>query len=286
VVLRTGATLIQDLSQTLRTILTQPGLPSELLGAHVVFDRPADPFNPSQTTLDLFLYDLRENIELRSNVTGLSLASGQFNVTPPPLRLACTYLVTAWPVGAGELALQEQQLLSDVLQVLSRYPTIPSKFLQGTLAGQDPPLPMIALHPDALKNVWEFWTSVGTKLRASLSVTVTISIPAFSADAFPPLSQTIDVETGFEIQGRATTHVTSSHIGGTVTDGTNAIVSGATVQVVGLGLVATTDSEGRFKLGPLAPGTYTLRFTAGASTATKDVVVPNAVGKTYDVKLS
>ena len=250
--------------------------------ALIVFDRPADPFNPTQTTIDLFLYDLRENLELRNTESSLSRTNGQFTVTPPPLRLACTYLVTAWPVGGSEPALQEQQLLSDVLQVLSRYPIIPSQFLQGSLAGQDPPLPMIALHPDVLKNVWEFWNSVGTKLRASLSVTVTISMPAFAAGAFPPMPETIGVETGLGIKDRPATYAETSYIGGTVTSSTNATVSGATVQLVELGLVATTDSGGRFKLGPVSAGSYTLRV----GTATKTVQVPISDGNNYDVKLS
>jgi hypothetical protein len=156
--------MISDLSRTLRAVLTQPGLPAELARAQIVFDRPADSFNPSQTTVDVFLYELRENHDLNPG-------------SDAALALACTYLVTAWPVGGSELALQEQQLLSDVLEVLSRYPTIPASFLQGTLKGQNPAPQMLVLPPDTLKNSSEFWTSLGNKLRASLSVTVTIVIP-------------------------------------------------------------------------------------------------------------
>ena len=63
--------MIHDLSETLRAILTQPGLPPELGGAHIVFDRPADTFNPTQTTVDVFLYDLRENLEMLHRLRGL-----------------------------------------------------------------------------------------------------------------------------------------------------------------------------------------------------------------------
>ena len=45
--------------------------------------------------------------------------------------------------------------------------------------GQHPPLPMVALHPDALKNLAEFWASLGNTMRASLTITVTISVPVF-----------------------------------------------------------------------------------------------------------
>src|SRR5579875_2747841 len=139
--------MIQDLSQTLRTVLTQPGLPAPLSSAQIVFDRPSDPFTPAQTTVDLFLYDLRENLELRTNELIVEKSNTQSVTHKPPMRLACSYLVTAWPVGGVDLALQEQQLLSQVLQTLAHYPTIPANFLQGVMVGQTPPLPMVALHP-------------------------------------------------------------------------------------------------------------------------------------------
>src|SRR6266550_4331337 len=98
--------MIQDLSQTLRTLLTKAAeLSSPLKGAQIVFDRPSDSFAPQQTTVDLFLYDVRENAELRSNEPTITRSNGQATVTPPPLRIACSYLVTAWPSGTGEVAL-------------------------------------------------------------------------------------------------------------------------------------------------------------------------------------
>lgn len=274
--------MIQDLSQTLKALLTQPGLPSELAASQIVFDRPADPFNPTQPTVDLFLYDLRENLELRANDSTVTRANGQVTITPPPLRLACTYLVTAWPVGGAELALQEQQLLGDVLQVLARFPMIPNNFLQGSMVGQQPPLPMVALHPDALKNMSEFWTALGNKLRPSLSVTVTISLPIFAAATVP---EAISVQTGLEQIGAPTTHTAWLVIGGAITSA-GAPVAGAIVTVVELGLVNTSDAGGHFRLGPVAAGNYTLSVVSGATTRTKGITVPAPAGSDYDVQLS
>ena len=52
--------MIRDLSATLDVLLTQPGLPLELAAAQIIFDRPTEPFNPPQTSVDLFLYDIRK----------------------------------------------------------------------------------------------------------------------------------------------------------------------------------------------------------------------------------
>jgi Pvc16 N-terminal domain/Carboxypeptidase regulatory-like domain len=174
--------MIRDLSLTLKAVLQDSSFAAqfpELATADIVFDRPLDPFTPSKTTIDVFLYDLRENLELRLNDPVIESRDGHGITHQAPLRLACSYLVTAWPVTGADLALQEHRLLTQVLRVLSRYPTIPKNFLKGSLATQDPPLPMVALHPDALKNLAEFWSSLGSKLKASLTVTVTISVPVF-----------------------------------------------------------------------------------------------------------
>ncbi|MCA1634194.1 MAG: DUF4255 domain-containing protein, partial [Acidobacteria bacterium] len=81
--------MINDLSETLRAILDDPNLAPvfpELAAAAVVFDRPTEQFNPSQTTIDLFLYDLREDMELRSNEPVVERRGGKAVIKPPPLR--------------------------------------------------------------------------------------------------------------------------------------------------------------------------------------------------------
>jgi Pvc16 N-terminal domain len=59
--------MFHDLSQTLKAILSQSGLPTELKVIQISFDRPDGKFIPQQTTLNLFLYDIRENVELRDS---------------------------------------------------------------------------------------------------------------------------------------------------------------------------------------------------------------------------
>jgi hypothetical protein len=171
--------MIRDLSETLRAILDDPGLAvsfPELEAAQVVFDPPVESFNPAQTTVNLFLYDIRENTQLRSNEPEVTRHNGLATIQRPPMRVACSYLVTAWPVGGTEPVLQEHQLLGQTLLVLSRYPTIPAAFLKGQLTGQAPSLPMMVAKSDGIKDPSEFWTALGNKLRPSISVTVTISL--------------------------------------------------------------------------------------------------------------
>lgn len=283
--------MINELSETLRAILDDPNLAAdfpELAAAQVVFERPAEAFKPSQTTIDLFLYDVREDMELRSNEPVVTRQNGQAVIRRPPLRVACSYLLTAWAVGGGELPLLEQKLLSQAMMVLARYPTIPVSFLKGSLTGQEPPLPMMASRADGLKNPSEFWTAVGNKLRPSVTIVVTISLDPF-APVTAPLVITSDVRVGertspAEKKLKAQTKEDIFRVSGRVTNAQGAPVGGAVVSLKNTGLSTATNAEGLYALGPLAAGSYTVRAQAGQSVKEVNIVVPAASGNNYNVQ--
>jgi hypothetical protein len=275
--------MIRDLSETLKALLGQ-----DLVNTDILFDRPSDPYQHDKTVVNLFLYDIRENVELRSSEVIVERKNDQAIFHPAPRRVACTYLVTAWPTGGTELALQEHRLLSQVLQILSRYPKIPASFLKGSLVGQEPPLPMITAQADGLKNPAEFWTALGNKLRPSLTVTVTISM-----DVFAPQTAAIVITEEIDIGARTSpgeetvqpaTLEKFFRIGGRVTDAAHAPVPGATILVVERGSTSTTDAEGYYRIGPIPSGNYTLRAKKDASEVTKNIAVPAQAGENYNMQ--
>jgi len=278
--------MIHDLSLVLKKILDDPGLPEPLKSAQIEFVRPTEPYNPGQSTLNLFLYDVRENAELRDNQPTFQRQGGQVSIRQPPMRVACSYLVTAWPAGAtGEaLALQEHQLLSQALQALARHPTVPASFLQGSLVGQEPPLPMMTAQMDGLKNPAEFWTAVGAKLRASFAVTVTIGMEVFPPE--PPAAVVITEKVSLEQIGSPATREEFFRIGGRVTTAANAPVVGAIVTLVQRGLSTTTDADGRYTLGPVPSSpSYTLRVQKDAAMKEVSIAIPVPAGSNYNVQL-
>jgi hypothetical protein len=283
--------MIQDLSLTLQAILTDQSLATqfpELHSAAITFDRPDDGFKPAQTTIDLFLFDVRENTELRSNEPKITRMNGQAVIQPGPLRVACTYLITAWPVGGTDLVLQEHRLLAQVLQVLSMYPAIPAAFLKGQMVGQEPVLPMMATHPEEPKNPAEFWAAIGNKMRASITVTVTIGMQRFAA-LTAPVAKTVLVRLGERTAPDANTLVAATkteffRIGGKVTSG-GAGVASATVAVLGAGLSARTDGNGEYVLGAISAGTYTLNVQSNAAARQIAITIPAPAGQNYDVQL-
>jgi hypothetical protein len=277
--------VIRDLTQTLKTILEDPGLPEPLHSVEIVFDRPDDKFNPQKATVDLFLYDIRENVELRSNEPKIERRDGQVIIYRPPLRIACSYLITAWPVSGQDLPLQEHLLLSQTLNVLTKYPTIPPKFLQGNLIGQEPPLPMIVAQTEGFKNPAEFWTAIGNKMRPSFTVTATISL---EMPAIPdmPVSMVITEEIMFGQRTLSATKEEFFHIGGRITNASNEPVKDATVVLIDLGIITTTDANGLYTLGPMKRNRYKLHVQSDVASKDFDINIPAPSGSNYDLKLA
>jgi hypothetical protein len=267
--------MIRDLSQTLQALLTQPGLPPDLAAAQIVFDRPTGQFNPQQSAINLFLYDIRENLELRNSEYDLDRLNTQVIQKPAALRVACTYLVTAWAVGGAEVILQEHRLLSQVLQVFARYGVIPEAFCQGSLREQKPSIPLIVTAIDGLKNPAEFWSALGTPLRASLTVSATISLETIAPLTFP-LTNTHQIG----LDGN------SFQIGGKITNAANEPVLNAAIALPERNLTTTTNDEGRYRLAAIPPGSYTLRIQPpNAPSRNVAITVPGIRNDSYNIRL-
>ncbi|HKQ74926.1 MAG TPA: Pvc16 family protein [Blastocatellia bacterium] len=284
--------MIRDLSETLRVVLDDEALKTsfkDLFDAQVSFDRPDESFNPSQTTVNLFLYDVREDMELRSNEPVITRQNGQAEIRRPPLRVRCSYLITAWPVGGTDLPLQEHRLLSQALQVFAAIPKIPEKYLQGKLKGQQPPLPMVTARADVMRNAHDFWTGVGNKLRTSITITVTIGMEIFEPET-APVAISHEMRLGErtaanEIQIKPATRQTSFSVIGQVTGADNEPVKQAAVTLLETGVTALTDDNGIYHLGAAAAGDYTLRARSGATTKDVTITIPAQSGNNYDVRL-
>jgi len=173
--------MIDDLDRTVEELLRRELAPALVEQIAISFGAPDSDFPPSSVTLpaiDLFLYDIRENMELRR--TGWVVehnADGTATKRQVPVRVDCSYLITAWASESSTTRpLDEHRLLSEVMKILIRYPIIPEALLRGSLKGQEPPLPSSTLQPGRLQSVGEFWQSLGGKPKAALNYTVTIGV--------------------------------------------------------------------------------------------------------------
>ena len=165
--------MLNDLDKTIQKLLASE-IPT-LAVEHIYFDTPDDKFAPATPAIDLFLYDVRENLELRSNEWMVDRHDKTAARIPPFTRVECSYLVTAW---AGDIA-SEHALLGSVIRALLRHPTVSADLLQGSLASQPLPLPTTSLQPGKLQSLADFWQALGGKPRAALYFTVIIAVGAF-----------------------------------------------------------------------------------------------------------
>lgn len=172
--------MIDDLDKTLAALLRRelaPGLAEQI---QISFEAPDDRFPPQSVTtpaIDLFLYDVRENLELRSNDVLLDWQSDGTAHRHMPVRIDTSYLITAWPrEGLANPAQDEHRLLGEVMRVLLRHRTLPQELLHGVLADSDLPLPVSTLQPGRLQSLGEFWQAMGGKPKAAINFAVTLSI--------------------------------------------------------------------------------------------------------------
>lgn len=182
--------MIHDLDNTLRVLLKRE-LPAPLdRQVSISFDPPDNEFPPQGVALpaiDLFLYDIRENHDLRGNDFRERRDSDGHAIRRLPLvRVDCSYLITAWPSqGAPNRVEDEHRLLSAVMLALLRYPKLPDAVLQGALQNQELPLPTSTLQPGRLQSLGEFWQALGGKPKSALNYTVTIAVQPAEALTTP-----------------------------------------------------------------------------------------------------
>lgn len=249
--------MIQDLDKALGTILE-----SALVNVTVSFARPDGTFAPGSNTLNLFLYDIRENVTLRNNEPTVERVNGQVKITRPPRRYDCSYLVTAWPVGAFP-DFTEHRLLGEALRVLGRTLTIPNNLIAGSeLEPQDPLVPLTAPHGDLLQSVGEFWSAMNNRIRASFTVTATISVPVYP-DVNDPMVTAIfgdhypdsgaPPDSLLKVGGRVlTTNLANERVP----------VPGAVVDVINPRRTTRSDTDGRFVFSRLPAGDLEYRVVA------------------------
>ena len=280
--------MFRDLDDTLTSVLDDPTGPAELVGADVNFEIPDDTFNPQQPTVNLFLYDVHENRELRDPVPIIENVGGVFMRRRPPLRVDCSYMVTAWDNSSGATRVaNEHRLLSLTLLWLSRFPIIPDVYLRGSLV--NPPFPHrteVALGDDS-KSLGEFWTALKRAPKPSFSLSVTLAMElGVEIPEGPPVA-TKDMR--LLQKGKPATQEQWFQIGGTVIAAGSPPngISGAEVVLVERGQTATTDAEGRFTFTLLRAGNYSLQVSkVGFTSTTKNIVVPGASPDAYDVTLA
>lgn len=280
--------MIHELDETLKSILaiTDP------VEVEVSFATPDRLFTQNRPTLNLFLYEVKENRGLRDQVPRYERSGANILRQMPPLRMDCCYLVTAWSMGQDENKIvEEHKLLAQALMRLARYPHITQKDLKGSLATtQELPLPVSLAQGDATTSTKDFWAALGITPRPFFHVIVTIALPFEEPKpAGPPVTgKAIHIKG--EVPENAATNILESwfEIAGVVRDSqTTASIKDVQLTLVELGRTTTSDQNGHFAFGSLTAGNYTLQASANHFvTHQQAIVVPGIEANSYDIGLT
>ena len=269
--------MIQDLDISLENLLVGEAIPgSELAAATISFAVPDKDWRAGGSGLELniYLYRIAENRELRSNERKKTHnPDGSITVVDFPVRIECTYLITAWNKGADvpgvEKEKQEHRLLGQVLRVLFRNPTVSRTYLTGLLANPELDLPMLSAQPGDDGASPDFWSGLETYVRPSIHCRITLEMP-LGGDVTTMQVMTVNARYGDE-------HVFM--IGGTIRDGSlpsRPPIADAWVRLDPAGRVFTTDRNGRFVIDRVSAGNHNLTVRAvGFQQGTRTIAVPD-----------
>ena len=165
--------MINDVDDTLKELLATK-TPLDPGAIEITFERPDKQWSAgvSKPTVNLFLYDVRENHELRDQQRFVTRNGDAGAETPPPVRVDLTYVITAWTSEVSD----EHQLLGRILTTLLRFPLLPADVLKGSMQNQAFPLRAWIAQPERMPNPWEFWGHVDHGMKASLCFVLTTSL--------------------------------------------------------------------------------------------------------------
>jgi len=182
--------MINDVDDTLKELLVQT-VPIDTSAIDIKFDMPNKEWSAqvSKPTINLFLFDVRENHELRSNQRFVTRdkPTATATETRDATRVDLTYLITVWTTDIAD----EHQLLGRVLAALLKFPVLPDEVLKGTMQVQPYPLRAWIAQPERMPNPWEFWGHMDHGMKAALSFVLTTSLEPFATTTSGFVKQTV-----------------------------------------------------------------------------------------------
>jgi hypothetical protein len=263
--------MFSELDETIRQVLIKEGrLDSSEVDVSFEIPNRAWSQGISKPTINCYLFDIRENHQLRHTGVTMERQNGTGAARRrQPMVVALTYLITAWTRAVED----EHRLLFHALSTLMRFGVLPEQHLQGALREHELPIHTQIVQPDGvLKSPGEFWTALENHLKPALNYSVNLCLDYARVAVGPPvLSTGITLHTtGGELAGRLL------HFGGTVRDRSAAPIGGAEVWVDGHRGPTFTDLDGHYRLQVPVPGRYTVVVRVGAMTERREVDLPAA----------
>lgn len=147
-------------------------------GIGVMFDLPDTDSLPATPTLSVFLYEVHEDLRLRTaqpRMTSRDPSTNAVTIRPASVNVNCNYLITYWnSQAAPEPGSPAASTGNDAMTVMNQVVNALINHRQLE-AIPDAYVRMIAPN-DELNSLGNFWQSLGNKPRLSLHASVTVPV--------------------------------------------------------------------------------------------------------------
>ncbi len=163
--------MFNDFDAILKNLIVS-GLSNGLNEKNILFVTPDVGFKPELPAINCFLYDIRENSELRSNEWFVDKnADGTVSKKRAPLWLDCSYIITTWATTIES----EHRLLGEVFATLLSYEVKAGDSSNHSVNNRSGKT-FLKFNKNMENNIYDMWNSLGIKPRSMLSYTLTASI--------------------------------------------------------------------------------------------------------------
>ncbi len=256
--------MIDEVDEAIRAVLIEE-LPIVGDEVELSFKQPKREWSSrlSRPTLNIFLYDIRENNKMRTPVpTWLHQGAedgGSFVVeSVQPTWVNLHYLITAWATEPED----EHRMLMRAMIALLRHPYLDEQFLPGGDL-QDTPVTKTAEF-DQMLEVEKLWSALDNEMRVGLNYKVSIPVSPLQSVTKPIVSSTsLGFGGGSDSGGEFIESQTDQEgfwlVGGMIRS--SEPMQNPQVTIEEWGLVIEVEPNGGYRLGRLRTGDYTLVFT-------------------------
>ena len=259
--------MIHDVDEVLRKLLIEE-MSIKKNDVDIVFHQPKREWSArlSKPTLNLFLFDVQENLNLRTAeiYKTVARADGTTEIKRNPVRMDLRYLMTAWVKEPED----EHLLLASALMALLRHPFLPQHLLSEVFNNQPARIPLVvATHTEKKgpeDKFTEIWGVLDNELRPGVQITVTVALdPYVPVIAKQVLTRELrfmqDTAIGDPLSPPSTKTESKTYwgIGGKVSSKKHDL-STLSLVLVEKDLSMELDDEGKFSATGIEEGEYTL----------------------------
>jgi hypothetical protein len=275
--------MIDELDEGLRRLLIRE-LPIRDGEVEISFHQPSREWSGrlGRPTLNLFLYDVRENTKLRFDqfYKEMERKEGKVTQVRKPLRYDLYYMLTAWAKDPED----EHRILGRAVVALSRSAYLPEEFVPESAKSASPPLPPVSIQVaqhEVLERPSDIWNVMDNLMRPAVPCVITMAINPFAPFAVP-MPRSVEFRMG-DVDMTDIADQTDKFFAVRGKLHSRAPLQQVRLRVVEKAQEVPLEASGDFAIHNLRAGNYTLEVLAeGRAPSRHALTVPSP---SYDVEL-